>query len=626
MTSWQKIMLYWVALVPAKPIGSVVEWARRHVRLVGSARSEAYDPDITPWNKEPLECADNGTRKMTFIKPIQGGGSVAGEIAICYWASTQHGGDIQYNWQSDKKADERWPKRVEKIMKACKPLVARTPLNFKWNKGLLVFPWCNFTMQGVFSDNAVASDSVRFQVNEEIHDNSATSGWADEGRLEQAYGRTTAYWNSVIFNISNAGKAGGQLHKAFLSGTQQRWQVKCPGCGQYHVMRMRWEDQKPELGGLRYDTIYDVEKLKLGRNTLDWSKVQPTIRYQMPCGYIVRDNVRERRALSLSGCYGEPENKSALLTERSYTLEAVSVDYISWISLIQQKESARESLAWGKGDAWWSYLRERECQFTSDADRPVMNQIVKSAAKKDRAGLAEPKIRFGAADFQQGKAARHELPHNWHVIVDVKVLENGKLHVLIVSEGRESTDANLTDVIDRHKAIPSCIALDSGWDTMRVYTLAMDKGFYCVKDEPTLLFSGHEDGSRKIYSPPAPLHAMINQGPKFEYVPDGKGGWLPDAHEPMFIRVSKIGMMDRLAWMRTSPNCIFDVPSDVSEDFVAHMDAWQIEEQKKIKTNETERVWVQRREDDHLMKCLCYIAVLMEDAGLFGGMITGESK
>lgn len=572
---------------------------------------------------EPLECSDNGTRSMTFIKPVQSGGSVVGEGCICYNVAVKYGGDIQYNWQNDRKADERFIKRIDKILRACKPVMARA--TSKWNTGLVVFDNCNFTMQGVFTENALASDSIRVQVNEELHDQSMTSGWKDDDALNQAYRRLTAYWNSLVFNISNAGKRGGPLHKAYESGTRQRWVNRCPGCGQWHAMRTRWEDDKPQLGGLRYDG----EKNRRPDGTMDYFKLQSSIRFQMPCGYVVHDNVNERRKLSINGNgrYSEPENTGALLIHRSFTLEAVAVDYIPWMTLIQEKEEALKSLKYGKGDAWWTYLRERECQFTSDSDRPVMQPVaLTSGTKKNRKGLPGRLRRIAAGDYQHGLAARNELPHWWVVIIDVGQTHDGKLHILLVYEGRVYTDEDLADVLKQHEVPPSCVALDSGWNSKHVYMLCMKYGYYAFKDESTALFAGHDDGSRKIYSPAKPLHSMINVPPKFDYVRVGEQVY-PNPDEPMFMHVSKTGMMDRLAWLRGTPElCLFEVPEDVSEDFKAHMDSWQVEEKKKPNSEEVVSIYAQRRHDDHLFKCMCYISVLMEDFGMFGGLINNEKQ
>src|SRR2546427_10520288 len=97
----QWIYQAWLEALPPEPVKSVCEWARRNVKLIGSARSESFDPEITPWTREPIERAGDGTKKDTFVGPVQSGKSAAGEVALCYWIATQNGGDIQYNWQND---------------------------------------------------------------------------------------------------------------------------------------------------------------------------------------------------------------------------------------------------------------------------------------------------------------------------------------------------------------------------------------------------------------------------------------------------------------------------------------------------------------------------------------------
>src|SRR5438876_9214168 len=224
--------------IPKPAPNSVVEWAEHNVKLIGSARSESYRSNITPWTVDPIECGNDGTRRMTFVKPIQCGGTAVGEIVICFWLAHWSSGDVQYNWPNDLHADARWKKHVEKKLLACGPVIRRASTNrFDWTNGLVVFPHCNFIVQGINTERSVTGDTIRGQVNEELHD---ADNWIP-GRLEQAYGRLTACWNSVIFNISNASHKGDQLHQAFMSGTQQYWEVPCPGCGQFQWMRTRWE-------------------------------------------------------------------------------------------------------------------------------------------------------------------------------------------------------------------------------------------------------------------------------------------------------------------------------------------------------------------------------------------------
>lgn len=623
MNAAQKWVLdSWRSAIPKPRAKSVVQWAvDNRLKLPGSARSETYDPDISPWNKEPLKCAGDGTRRMTYVKPIQAGGSTVGEIAICYWIATENGGDIQYNWQNDSAADARWMKRVERILQACDAVMARTSKDrFKWQKGLVIFPHLNFIMQGVLTDRNVASDSICRQVNEEIHD--SEGGWAP-GRLAQAHGRLTAYWNSIAFQISNAGYDGDQLHECLKEGTHQHWTVLCPGCGAFHAMRVKYDPDRPDLGGLRYD----ADGCRREDGTYDYFKMQSSVRYQMPCGFEVHDIVTERRALSLSGKYSPPTNPGALPTHRSYTLEAVSIDYIPWIDLIKQKHVALAKLKRGDPIPWSVYLRERECVFYKKGEQPVLtNIILNKAIKKDRAGLprqnpdGSPRevIRLGAGDYQKGEAAENELPHWWHVIIDAEFDDQNRLHVLLVSEGKIVTEANLVDVFKRHDLDPSLVMLDSSFDPNHVYPICLEHGYYAVKGENLGNYAGHSDGSRKIYSPPKPLHAMINRPPLFPYRLT-KAGQEPDPYEPMFLRYSQFGMLDLVAWLRTSKHAHLDIPGDVSPEFKEHMDSWALKKKIIPATGQTQEVWHQVRKRDDMLMCLGYCCLLLLDMGLIGG-------
>lgn len=599
--------------IPAAVDSSTVDWARRHVRLIGSARSETFDPEISPWTREPIDRCDDGvTRIVTFVKPVQSGGSTVGEIALCRWLSVHNGGDVQYNWEDDEKAVERWDKRVEKILKACKPVMARWPSDrHKANKGLVIFAHCNLTVQGVFTESNVSSDSIRFQLNEELHN------W-EPGRLAQAKNRTTAFWNSVTANISNAGDEGDQLHQEFAAGTQQHWEVKCPGCGKFHRMRTRWEDKRPELGGLRYDSA----GCKRADGSYDYNKLGPTVRFQIPCGYQVRDDPVARRALSLSGRYSEPD-PGAPLAHRSYTLEAVAVDYIPWVQLIREKHAALHALKHGDPELWKTYLKERECRFWNPEDRPLMGRIVLSGAlKKNRDGLANRFGRLFALDRQQGKLSAGELPHWWLLIRDV--MPNGDSQ--LVYEGKRVTDEDVIGTLREHGCVMRFGVADSGHDTTHVYQFCLRYGIHAIKGSGEQFFHHQNPGgtpSRRIFSPERPLHAMINAPPTREYVQTGQG-MVPHPDEPLFWFYSKAGIRDRLAWLRGARK--WEVPGDVSEAYQSSMESEELQELRSGKTKQVEWVWVQLKKRNDLFVCECYIAMLMEMMGLIGQQAVAQSS
>lgn len=154
------------------------QWMECYFIPVGSARAAEFRIDITPWLREPAEWVDNGvTTRETLVMPAQSGKSVIGEGAICKWIATGTGGDVQYNWENDEKGKLRYKKRARKTLRQCFPVLDMWPRSRgDEEKGLVIFSHLNFTMQGVRSTSNLESDSIKKQVNEEIH------GW-ETGRL-----------------------------------------------------------------------------------------------------------------------------------------------------------------------------------------------------------------------------------------------------------------------------------------------------------------------------------------------------------------------------------------------------------------------------------------------------------
>ena len=598
----------WIDTIPPTPETSIVAWAEQHVRLPGSAKTARFDCSLTPWLREPLEhLADGVTRIIDFVKPIQTGGSVLGEVALCYWLSTQNGGDVQYNWEDDEKAYERWEKRIVRILMANKEVMKRWPYQrHQAKKGLVMFAHCNLTVQGVHSESNLDSDSIRFQINEEIHN------W-EPGRLAMAFGRTTAFWNSCILNISNAGTKGDQLHQSYEAGTQQHLLMRCPGCNGWHTMQTKFDKKKEHLGGLRYDS----EGCKLVNGRYDYQRLEKTVRYQMPCGHVVPDEIQARRRLALSCKWSEPMNEGAHLSHRSYNYDAVVVDSIPWLSLIMEKNQAIFAMKRGDAKPWHDYITRRECLFHDPQDRPFTKEVTLTAnIVKNRDGLAGRYARFFAMDRQQGSLAQGETPHWWLVIRDA--MPNGDSR--LVYEGKIETDADVISTLDEHGCVRRCGVADSGDDTTHVYNFCLRHGINAIKGGKTDFYSHVKEGKR-IFSMEEPLHRIINQPPRFDYV-NGQ----PNQDEPMFWLYSKKGIADRLGWITGKASEIkHEVPSDVSEDYLKHRNAEELVSDR-ASDGSFHNVWKQVAARNDLLICERYIAMLMEMAGLIGMKETEPTK
>jgi len=601
--------------VPEPAPQDVVGWAEHNIRLPGSAKSERFDCSITPWLREPLErLGDDETRTITFVKPVQSGGSTLGEIALCFWASFFKG-IVQNNWPNDPRAKSRWRERILPALEAC--------AGVRWSgerydrascEGRLVSG--TVKVQGVFLPEALDSDSVPYQVNEEIH------AWK-AGHLAKARNRQTAVWFAKAVDVSNAGNKGDQLENAFLSGSAQKWEVRCPGCGQFHVMRTRWEDNKQTLGGLRYDVTGCVRS----DGTFDYAKLNSTIRFQMPCGFPIYDDPVPRRALSLAGKYSE--GTASGIGHRSYTLEAVAVDYIPWVKLIEEKHLALRALRHGDIEPWRRYITERECGFFSDESRPFHARVtINPALKKNRDGLDKRAIRFWAADKQKGWRERGELSHYWLLIRDVMESCDSQL----VYEGRIDTDSELIAVLDDHKCQRFAGGVDASWDTKSVLEICYRNGLNAfLATSSHKGFFTHRDRVKRFYSEGRALHLELNMPPRFNYA-ETDDGWMASREEPMVIDYNVAGMIANLFFLREHEGVVksenpsgdfitWSVPGDVSDEYKLHSEAWERSTVKEAQSNEERQAFTKIRKDDHLLMCEGYVAMLMDIGGFVGARL-----
>jgi len=598
--------------IPALP-PDIIEWAEENVIFPSSARSKHFKVSISPWIKEPMQrCVDLPTRIVTLMKPVQSAGSVCGEVVMLYWIKFW-AGFLQFNWSNDKRADERWESRIKGIMESSPPIMQLMD-NCDVSIGEIDFGNVFFRQQGNLD-----SDSVRLQINEEVH------AW-EPGHLKKARNRTTAVWNSKSFDISNAGEKNDQLHSAFKDGTAQHWEVKCPGCGQFHRMRTRWEDSRPDLGGLRYD----AEGARRGHFDYDYNKIRPTIRFQMPCGFTVHNqDITLRKSLSDSGRYGEPTNTGAELSHRSYTYEGVIVDYIDWMLLIKDKHDALKARSLGDPEPWRRYICERECIPFDPNDVPLLNIITTSKGiKKNREGLAGEKLRLFALDRQRGTEAKGELSYWWALIRDVQFnTETGKLRSRLIYEGRLETDEQVILILDEHNCNRWQGVADSGYDTSHVYNFCYKNGINAIKGGKEDIYV-HPQGMRRIFSQERPLHRDLNRPSLYPYlqVSDGRGGTesLPDPREPMYWLYSKVGIRERLHWMRTETE--YETPEDVSEDYKLHQEAEERMETKNPSDNTTKTIYYQHKDRNDQYVNECYIAMQVDQAGMIFLQLDKQNK
>lgn len=630
------------ASVP-QPMPPIIEWAEANVRLNG-AKGEMFRIDNTPWTRLPIElCFQPHIRSVTYVKPTRTGGSAAGHVVICGWSKVATG-QIQYNWPNDGKAEEIWDKEFEKILAQSIHYRRYIADRFKARKGLVILPNCSISMQGVFAESALDSDTVPYQVNEEVH------AWA-HGMLAKAYGRGDACDFPIRFNISNAGMEGDQLHEAFKDGTQRQWEVACPHCGNpnfeankvYHTMRVRWDDKHPEHGGL----WYDHDRAKRPDGSYDYNVIASTVEYRMPCGGRIPNDIVARRALSASGRYSAPYNTGAMPGYESMTHQAVIAHTMDWVNIIRRRNNALAARRSGDEDSFRKYVQEVECEFYSPSKIPFSGEtITVQSVVKDRAGLPDRAFRQATFDWQQGYKHKGQLIHYWGVIRDVLSDCNSQ----IVWEGMVTSDTELNQLIREFEVDPAHVLIDASKNTKAILQLCYQQGYKAVMLNASHVgtFRDHPDKVPRYYSAGKPIHAQLNVKPIYEYVfgerqADGTVPVVPDPREPLIIEVNKAGLLSNHFFCRNLKtnvieNCKLEnpprvpdpceyfsmvIPGDVSEEFLRQYDSWE-RKPGNVKTrtgdlrSRSGETFRQLIPDDHLLMCVAFADMYLDWCFLLG--------
>ena len=561
--------------IPKNHPEDVIAWAETCGLKVDG---HSFDSSRVPQLIEPLRAMVNPrVRVGTLVKPVQSGGSTVGEILLAFWAAFFYG-QIQYNWRDQGMAEKRWDTRIRKMLLSVHDLVWA---GGRYDELICMAKFVNSTIfvQGTRADGALDSETIPFQINEELH------LW-EPGLLDKARRRQTLVWNSKALDISNAGVVGDQLEAAYEEGSMEIWEVLCPGCGKHHVMQFRFNEKNPELGGLRFDT--SAGRVDGGKYNLN--KIVPTIRYQMPCGFIVRDDARERRALV--GRY-RATNAGAIESRRSWNYDAVSVPEIKWPELTFEWLKAIRAKKTGDIESLKKFVQERECQFWNPSTHiPFSGATLYNVNLKNRDAMPGAVYRGAKFDWQAGYKAKGELEHYWGVIVDVDINANSQL----IWEGKCQSDAELLAELDAHKVPRKNAWIDStGVQKKRHLQFCYQNGLNAISlDQSRQQGFLHADKVRRFYSEGKPIYKELNTVPLFDlsFERDGKGGVIEKNHpdEPMVVELHKAGLLAFYFFIRNMKATVLkenpkatendyiriDIPADVSDDFKAMMESWEM--------------------------------------------------
>lgn len=218
----------------------VSEWAAENRILSRESSAEAgpWNNDRTPYLKDIMDAfTDPRIEQITFVSSSQVGKSEC-ELNIIGYIIDQDPGSVLYIQPTIEDAKKFSRQRIAPMIRDSRTLRTKVADVKSRDSGNTIlqktFPGGMLTMVGSNSASALASTPVKYVIGDEL-DRWALSAGTEGDPWGLAQARTTTFYNSKMVAVSTPTvKDASKIADLYSEGTQERWCVECPECGEYH--------------------------------------------------------------------------------------------------------------------------------------------------------------------------------------------------------------------------------------------------------------------------------------------------------------------------------------------------------------------------------------------------------
>lgn len=428
-------------------------------------------------------------------------------LCLLAWCIAEDPGPILWVTASLQEARKFAKSRLLPLLERCGPVAARFPRERNRKNTLeIYFPGAPLIITGSESEASLQSTPFRYIFLDEARS-------YPKGAVEMVSKRTRSYtYNYKRVFISTPDTEGDTVHRAFLSGDQRHYEVKCPGCGAFQ--ELEWKE-KEQRGGIKWDTTeYDVVKMASGdaiecrivdaeqtgelvvevngikqrlplgdvvevkRATkpdgkYDFDRLKETVRYECEqCDYIIFDTPEERKKLSAAG-NGRwvIRNPNAPSNARSYCWNALLPWWTSWRDQVVEFLAAKSAMQWNDFAPLKDHINETRGQPWTDRLRYASDEkfIHLRARQYDPREKWEEEVRRIATIDVQAKQGRHF----WLLIRAWAALARSRLLFWHKCWSIEEVRELLVD----WGVNPDNVCIDSATFTSEVYKYCVESGY-----------------------------------------------------------------------------------------------------------------------------------------------------
>ena len=225
---------------------TVSQWAEAKRRLSAESAAEPgpWRTERTPYLREPMDAfTDPKVRHIVMVAASQVGKSEFLNNCIGYIID-EDPGSILFVHPTTIDAQEYSKLRIAPMLRdspALRQKIAAPKSRDSHNTILQkAYPGGILTMCGSTEAHALASKPIRYVFGDE-RDRWATSAGNEGDPWDLAMARQTTFYNAKAVEVSTPTiKNASAIEAAYYTGTMERWNYRCPHCGEYH--EIRWSD------------------------------------------------------------------------------------------------------------------------------------------------------------------------------------------------------------------------------------------------------------------------------------------------------------------------------------------------------------------------------------------------
>lgn len=246
---------------------TVSQWAEAKRRLSAESAAEPgpWRTERTPYLREPMDAfTDPKVRHIVMVAASQVGKSEFLNNCIGYIID-EDPGSILFIHPTTIDAQEYSKLRIAPMLRdspALRQKIAAPKSRDSHNTILQkAYPGGILTMCGSTEAHALASKPIRYVFGDE-RDRWATSAGNEGDPWDLAMARQTTFYNAKAVEVSTTTiKNASAIESAYYTGTMERWNSKCPHCGEYH--EIRWSDIRFEYDEIivSHKKTYKVKKV-----------------------------------------------------------------------------------------------------------------------------------------------------------------------------------------------------------------------------------------------------------------------------------------------------------------------------------------------------------------------------